>query len=756
MNENVDVNANETQPNTTEFLVIYSIRYKNMLKTLFSIALFLFALLSKAQNNELTIAEIWSGELTPRSIKKVYPMNNGRHFTMLKHDNAGALINLFSYKAYKKIKTIIHSKDIDSLEGFSSYKFSPDEKLILLTTKESKIHRYSKKAIYYLYSIKKKTATKVFDKKIQEPTFSPNGKHIAFVFKNNLYIRDLDKNEVIQITKDGKKNEIINGISDRIYEEEFKLVRAFEWSKDSKFIAFIRFDEREVKQVSIPIYGQKENSYPSMITFKYPKAGEKTSKVSLHYYSLNSKKIYALDLNRNDEFYIPKLIVTSSPSYFAAFISNRHQNELDMIRFNAQTGEVKKIFIEKDSAYVNASDLDILFLKNGNFIWKSDRDGFTHLYLYDEEGNVLNQITKGTWEVTELYGVNKKNEVFYQSTKNGSINRGIYKSGIYSGKMEALAEENGISSAEFSKNFRYFIHEFSNSSSPPIYTSRSSKTKKILKIIEDNHDLKKKAKAYALPQKEFITIRNKSGVPLNAWIIKPPNFDPNKKHPLFMYVYGGPGYQTVKNIWRGIDKEYWYQYLATKGFVVASVDNRGTGGKGRDFKKMTYLRLGKYEIEDQIDAAKYLGSLSYIDANNIGIFGWSYGGYMATLALTEGADVFKIGIAIALVSNWKYYDSIYTERYMRTPQENEKGYKESSPVYYANKIKGHYLLIHGSADDNVHYQHAMQMAKALVEANINFDMHIYVDEDHGIYGRRARENLFRKMTQFIFRHLKPH
>ena len=727
-----------------------------MKKNLFFIVSLLFIFFTKGQNNKLTISKIWSGELNPKSINRIHSMNDGKHFTSFKYDHLGTSVNLFSYKKFKQLKTIVHSKDIEGVRFFSGYKFSPDERLVLLTTEESRIYRHSVKGIYYIYNRKKKTATKVFDKKIKEPTFSPDGKYIAFVFENNLYIRNLNTDEITQITKDGKKNEIINGISDWVYEEEFGYVRAFEWSKDSKSIAFIRFDEREVKQVNIPIYGEKKNNYPKLMTFKYPKAGEKNSSVRLHYYSLDSKKTSSVDLNRNDDLYIPKLRATSDPNSFAAFISNRHQNEVDMIEFNTRTGEAKKIFTEKDNAYVDTSDLYILFLENGNFIWKSDRDGFTHLYLYDKEGNVLNQITKGDWEITDIYGVNNENEVFYQSTKNGSINRGIYKSNIHSGEMETLVSEKGTSSAEFSKNFKYFINTFSNSITPPIYTLRNSKTKRILKIMEDNQLLKKKVEAvYALPQKEFITIKNKNGTSLNAWMIKPTNFDANKKYPLFMYMYGGPGYQTVKNIWGGLGREYWYQYLATKGFVVVSVDNRGTGGKGRDFKKITYMQLGKYEIEDQIDAAQYFGSLPYIDADEIGVFGWSYGGYMASLALTKGADVFKLGIAVAPVSNWKYYDTVYTERYMRTPQENKKGYQDNSPIYHANKMKGHYLLMHGSADDNVHYQHAVQMAKALVQANVDFDMHTYTDKNHGIYGGKTRMHLYRKMTQFIFQHLKP-
>jgi dipeptidyl-peptidase-4 len=581
---------------------------------------------------------------------------------------------------------------------------------------------------------------------VQEPTFSPDAKKIAYAKGNNLFIYDIDSQSNTQVTNDGSKNTIINGITDWVYEEEFAFVRAFDWSKDSKKIAFIRFDESQVPEFSMSIF--KKDLYPKTETFKYPKAGEKNSQVTLHLYDVDAKSTKKVDLSQYNDFYIPRIKWTNDANVLSAQVLNRHQNNLDLLFIDGNTGAEKVVLNEKDKAYVDITD-NLTFLKDNSFIWTSEKDGFNHIYFYDKTGKLKNQVTRGNWEVTNYYGFEEKTKtIFYQSVEGSSINRAVYKINLNGKNKIKLTQNTGANSATFSPNFQYFINTFSTASQPTIYTLNESKTGKQIQVIENNEALASKLKSYGLPQKEFFVLKTEKGNELNAWIMKPKDFDSSKKYPVFMIQYSGPGSQQVVNQWGG-SNEYWFMMLTQQGYIVACVDGRGTGFKGADFKKVTQNQLGKYEVEDQIDAAKVIGNYPFVDKSRIGIWGWSYGGFMSSNCILKGNDVFKMAIAVAPVTNWRFYDTVYTERYMQTPQENPSGYDTNSPINFVDKLKGKYLLIHGSADDNVHVQNSMQMMEALIQANKQFDSQIYPDKNHGIRGGKTSIQLYHKMTTFI-------
>ncbi|MFV5699596.1 S9 family peptidase [Flavobacterium sp. ZT3R17] len=711
-------------------------------------ALLLFLCFTVFGQQKITIDEIFNGAFTAKGMDELKSMKNTNQYTVLNFDQASSStqINLYDFATLKKNAVLIDTKDYKELPKIDSYAFDASEKNILLACNTNKIFRHSFTADYYLFNIGTKQLTKLFDFQIQEPTFSPDGKKIAYAKGNNLYVYDLASKKSTPITTDGKKNNIINGITDWVYEEEFAFVRAFDWSKDSKKVAYIRFDESQVPELSMSIFGK--DLYPKIETFKYPKAGEKNSLVSLHIYDANTNVTQKVNLGNYNDFYIPRIEWTNEANVLSVQVLNRHQDNLDLLFIDGNSGAAKVVLNEKDKAYVDVTD-NLTFLKDNSFIWTSEKDGFNHIYVYDKAGKLKNQVTKGKWEVTKYYGFDEKtNTVFYQSVENGSINRDIYRIGLDEKNKVRLSKNVGTNAATLSPNFQYYINTFSSAIQPTTYTLNESKTGRQVKVIENNEALASKLKGYSLPAKEFFVLKTEKGNELNAWIMKPKDFDSTKKYPVFMIQYSGPGSQQVVNGW-GSSNEYWFMMLAQQGYIVACVDGRGTGYKGADFKKVTQKELGKYEVEDQIDAAKVIGNYSFVDKSRIGIWGWSFGGFMASNCIMKGNDVFKMAIAVAPVTNWRFYDSVYTERYMQTPQENASGYDENSPINYVDKLKGKFLLIHGSGDDNVHVQNSMQMMEALIQANKQFDSQIYPDKDHGIKGGKTRIQLYTKMTNFI-------
>ena len=713
------------------------------------IAAFLFLCFSVVAQEKITVESIYSGAFRAKGMDELQSLKNTNQYTVLNFDRASRSmqIDLYDFATLKKVATLIDSKNHKELaEGIDSYVFSADEKMILIANSSIQIFRHSFTADYFLYDTTTKNLTKLFDFQVQEPTFSPDGKKIAYAKENNLYVYDIATKKSTQITNDGKKNAIINGITDWVYEEEFAFVRAFDWSADSKKLAFIRFDESEVPEFSMSIF--RKDLYPTVETFKYPKAGEKNSTVSLHIYDVATASKKDVNLSNYSDFYIARMKWTKDGNVLSVQVLNRHQDNLDLLFIDGNAATTKVVLNEKDKAYVDVTD-NLTFLKDNSFIWTSEKDGFNHIYLYDKTGKLKNQVTKGNWEITNYYGFDEKtNTIFYQSVENGSINRDVYRIGIDGKNKTRLTSQTGTNTATFSPNYQYFINAFSSATQPPIYSLNESKTGKSVQVIENNEALAMKLKAYDMATKEFFVLKTTKGHSLNAWMIKPKDFDASKKYPVFMYQYSGPGSQQVNNDWNSAD-DFWFAMLAQQGYIVACVDGRGTGFKGAEFKKCTQKELGKFEVEDQIDAAKVIGSYSYVDASRIGIWGWSYGGFMASNCIMKGADVFKMAIAVAPVTNWRFYDSIYTERYMQTPQENASGYDDNSPINHVDKLKGKFLLIHGSADDNVHVQNSMQMMEALIQANKQFDSQIYPDKNHGIFGGKTRIQLFNKMTNFI-------
>jgi len=716
-----------------------------------SLFCFLASTFLTAQNKEFTLDEIWSGTFRTEGLDALHSMNNGQQYSVLNFDRASATttIDIYDYKTLEKVKTLVSSKDLD-LKYFSDYTFSKDENKILLAFEEESIFRRSSLGKYVVYDVSEKSIHSVANHKIQEPTFSPDGKKVAYGYQNNLYVKNLETNDVTQLTFDGKKNKVINGITDWVYEEEFGFVRAFDWNADSNKIAFIRFDESDVPEFSMDVYGK--DLYQTQTVFKYPKAGERNAVVSLHLFDLDKNKLEEVKVNKTyNDFYIPRIKWSHDANMLSAIYMNRHQNELDLWMIDASQNEAYLVVEEKDKAYIDITD-NLTFLKDKTFIWTSEKDGYNHVYHYSKKGKLINQITKGNWEVTEYYGYDSASDrIFYQSVENGSINRDVYSIKLNGTQKRRLTQNEGTNNADFSANFTYFINTFSSATTPYLYTLNDASTGKVLKTIKDNNDLKETLKAYTISEKEFSTI-SVNGNDLNMWMIKPANFDANKQYPLFMFQYSGPGSQQVANKWHSAN-DYWYQMLAQQGYIIACVDGRGTGLKGADFKKVTQNELGKFEVEDQIEAAKLLGARTYVDSSRMGIWGWSYGGFMSSNALFKGNDVFKMAIAVAPVTSWRFYDSIYTERYMTTPQENASGYDNNSPINHVDKLEGDFLLIHGTGDDNVHVQNTMRMVEALVQANKQFEWMIYPDKNHGIYGGNTRLHLYTKMTNFINRTL---
>nr|WP_121906474.1 S9 family peptidase [Ulvibacter antarcticus] len=700
-----------------------------------------------AQQKNITLEEIWGGSFRTEGLDVLRSLKNGEEYSVLNYDQTAkaSTVDVYDYKSGKKVKTLVNTNDLAGIEHIISYEFSKDESKLLLATELKQIYRRSSLGTYYVYDIKSKKLDLVSTNKIQEPTFSNDGSKIAYGFDNNLFIKNLASGKEQQITSDGKKNSIINGITDWVYEEEFAFVRAFDWNKDGSKLAFIRFDETEVPEFSMDVYGKE--LYQTQEVFKYPKAGEANAKVSLHLYDLASGQTSKVDLSQYNSYYIPRIEWTADKDVLSAQLTNRHQDTVDLIFVDASNNTSKLILKETDKAYVDITD-NLTFLNDNSFIWTSEKSGWNQIYYYDKTGKPVNQVTDGNWEVTNYYGFDQNTgRIYYQSTENGSTNRDVY-SVLRSGKNKVrLSTESGTNAADFSADFSYYIGTFSSSETPYVYTLNEAKTGKLVREIKNNNELKNKLATYKMSPKEFSTI-NVNGEELNMYTIKPQNFDPNKEYPLFMYQYSGPGSQSVANRWGGAN-DYWHQMLVQDGFIVVCVDGRGTGLKGRDFKKMTQKELGKYEVEDQIAAAEKLGALPYIDADRIGIWGWSYGGFMSSNCLFQGADTFAMAIAVAPVSSWRFYDTIYTERYMQTPQENPSGYDENSPISHVDKLEGDYLLVHGSADDNVHAQNTMRLVEALVQANKPFDWAVYPDKNHGIYGGNTRLHLYSKMTRFI-------
>ena len=661
--------------------------------------------------------------------------------------------------AEKPLDSLIDLKDVKDETGkqmnTGDYELSGDKKRIIFFNGREPIYRRSSKANLYLYDVATKKTIRLNEGKVLHATFSPDGTKIAYVKDNNLYLYDIGTATSKAITTDGKWNFIINGNCDWVYEEEFEFSQAYQWSPKGTYIAYYRFDESNVKEYNLTIY---DNQYNKDYRYKYPKAGDDNSKVEIHIYNIATGQDVKAQYEQGD-IYIPRIKWTLDDNSLVVFWMNRHQDNLKLLLTNAQTGVANQLYEEKNKYYVEIND-DWWFLKDGkNFLFTSEMNGFRHLYLYSLDGKTKTQLTKGDFEITDVNGVDEKNKIIYYTIAWPTpMDRTVFATDFSGNKPQRLTAGTGWHRIVFNDVFTQFYDYFSDLNTPQtvrLYHIGQNKKKGItieqVKVVNDNSKLRSKMEEYALGKAEFIRVPNSKGDTLNGWMLKPINFEANKKYPVLFCNYGGPGSQQVANRFGTVS--FWQQMLAEKGYIVVSVDNTGTGFRGEEFKKKTYLQLGKLEIEDQIDAAKYLGTLSYVDKENIGHWGWSYGGFMSSLAITKGADVFKAAIAVAPVTSWRFYDNIYTERYMRTPKENQKGYDENSPLNFVDKIKGKFLIIHGTADDNVHFQNSVQMVEAMVQKNIDFESAYYPNKNHGIFGGNTTFHLWSKMTNWLYQNL---
>lgn len=701
---------------------------------------------SIAQQKEITLEDVWTkGTFASKGVDGFNSMKNGKYYCA-QDDNENII--RYAFATGKATDTLVKAADL-KFEGVLiknfEYAWSPDEQKLLLQTNRKHIYRHSFAATVFVYDVTTKKVTRISNESLMLAEFSPNGQALAYVRNNDLFFYDLGAEKETRVTTDGKINNIINGSTDWVYEEEFALAKGFYWNRSGDQLAYYRFDESGVKEFEMAMYGKL---YPEQYKFKYPKAGEANSVIQVYTYDLKSGNRQLMDIGNEKDLYIPRVSWTKDNNTLCIQRMNRLQNKLELLLANSRTGTSRTIYTEENKAYIDIPE--VIFLNDGKtFLINSEKDGWNHLYQYDLNGKLIRQVTKGNWDIDQFYGIDEQKKMIYVSTSEvNSCDRYVYALSLDGKTKKQLTTRKGWNNATFNADYSYFLLSSSSLNIPPYYALCDASGKE-LRVLENNKELADKIKNYAISPAEMTSYKNAYGEDLNAFVIKPVNFDPGKKYPVLMYVYGGPGYQLAVNRWMGANY-FWFELLAQKGYMIVCTDGRGTGFKGEAFKKSTYLQLGKYEIEDQIYVAKELGKLPYVDPARIGMFGWSFGGYMSSLAITKGADVFKAAIAVAPVTNWRYYDNIYTERFMRTPQENGKSYDDNSPINHVDKIKGNYLLIHGTADDNVHFQNSVEMVDMMIKKGVRFDSEYYPNKNHGISGgKMTRYHLYDRMTRFI-------
>lgn len=733
------------------------------MKHLFSLFTFMAMALSAVAGDKVTLRDVMYGSFWPRTYAAIQPMADGVHFARMSDDRT--LILKGSFKNGEIVDTLFNAATAREFKErrIDGYQFSPDEKQILLQTRTRGIYRNSFTAEHYIYNRKNNKVEPLSQNGAQQvPKFSPDGTMIAFVRDNNIFlVKLLYDNAESQITKDGEFRKIINGIPDWVNEEEFMTNCSYDFSADSKMIAYIKYDESDVMMYDMPMYttAQSNDEYMDFCTpysFKYPVAGAANAKISVHSFDIKSKVTRKLNVNIPEEGYIPRIKFTKNPDVLAVLTLNRHQSEMEIQAVNPRSGTSKTILREKSDTYLNEKVYSDIHFFDNHFVMHSERSGYNHLYLYTLNGELVRPVTKGDFEVMHFYGWDSKNNEFYYSSNEGSpLRENVYKVNA-KGKKTRLSKKDGSNSAVFSKGMKYFINTYSSINTPHIVTANDN-SGKVLKTLIDNKELKAALEKYDMPSKEFFTFKTSDGVELNGWMIKPADFDASRKYPVIMFQYSGPYSQQVTDSWYigNYSNAMFESYMAGEGFIMVCVDGRGTGGRGTEFGKCTYLNIGKYEPADQVEAAKYLGTLPYVDENNIGIWGWSFGGYNTLMSMSQDEAVFKAGVAVAAPTDWRFYDTVYTERYMRTPKENKDGYDAGSAIVNASKLNGHLLLVHGTADDNVHLRNMINYTYALTQAGKKFETAIYTDSNHSIYyGSNTRYHLFEKIAEFFKANLK--
>ena len=724
------------------------------MKNLFAILLTM-ASFSLWGQQDITISDIYEkGTFRQKSVRGINWMKDGRYYSA----QQGNDIVKYDVTTGEQVETILKGANLQPSISFSSYSFSEDESKLLLMTERESIYRRSYRAEFYVYDLENNDLKKLSNGGKQSyARFSPNGTKVAFTRNNDLFYVNITDMSEVRVTDDGKFNHIINGSTDWVYEEELSFTRAFEWSGDGKSLFYLTFDESKVREYNMQVW-RNGQLYPEDYRFKYPKAGEDNAKVTATLYDLASRKKTPVDLGNDQEYYIARIKCTQSPTQFSLVRLTRLQNQLDILHVSSTDGSVNVVLSEKNQRYIDIDFVDELtYLKDGkHFLHASERSGYKHLYLYTVEGKLVNPITTGRWEVSSLEGIDesgRKAKVYFTSTEMSPLQRQFYVIDIQGKGKKTLRGEQGWHDINMSSDTKYYIDSHSSPSQPSIVSLSSTKKNERVKVLEDNSELRSRLEKYSLSPREFFTFKTVDGTDLNGYMIKPPGFNDSNQYPVLVFQYSGPGSQMVRMNYASGSNDYWHQMLAQKGYIIAVIDPRGTGGRGEKFKKMTYKELGKFESQDHIAGAKYLDGLPYVDGSRIGIWGWSYGGYMSSLAMFKGEGLFKAAIAVAPVTNWRFYDTVYTERYMAKPQDNGSGYDDNSPVSHSQKLEGNYLLIHGTGDDNVHFQNAVVLQNKLIAEGKQFDSFYYPDRAHGIYRDGARPHLFTLMTTWVLENL---
>ncbi|MDR1561687.1 MAG: S9 family peptidase [Dysgonamonadaceae bacterium] len=697
---------------------------------------------------QITLDDIIGGRFSTKGVGGLRSLPDGEHFTRLSEDRK--MILRYAWKTQQIVDTLFdvakaRETRLDKIEG---YEICQTGLRIVVWKDVEHIYRHSWKADFYDYDVRRNFLKPLSDQKgkLRLPTFSPDGRMCAFVRDNNIWLKKFDYDTESQVTTDGEYGRIINGATDWVYEEEFGTTKLMSWSADSKFLAFVKTDETDV-----PLHRFQDfdgSLHPGFYEYKYPKPGETNSTVAAYIYDVDTKKIKKMDVPLDRDGYIPEIRFTEHPEQLAVMTLNRHQNSFDMYYVNARSAVARLVLHDENERYIEPDRLRGIIFTRTHFLYVSEKSGYAHAYLYNINGIQERQITSGNWDLTAVYGINPVTQtLYYQSAEESPLRRAVYKIDA-KGVKTNLSQGKGTNSATFSATFSYYVNHFSSATTPDLITLHDERGKQ-LAVLADNSALRSKVADTGLPDKEFFTFINASGDTLNGWLRKPLNFDPTRKYPLLMTQYSGPSSQTVLDNY----EVSWDCSLAGLGYIVASIDGRGTGARGEEFRKCTYLQMGIAESDDQISGARYLGSLPYVDRDRIAIWGWSFGGYNVLMSMSRGGGIFRAGVAIAPVTDWRFYDSVYTERYMRTPQENEHGYNISSPVHLAADLKGRLLLVHGTSDDNVHFLNSTSYARALQESGIMFDQHIYPSKDHSIAGRSTRRHLYSLVIDFLNRNL---
>ncbi len=719
--------------------------------------LVLLCAISLAWADGLTLRDLTNGVYSQKGIYGVTPLLDGETYSQISADGKQIVVHSFRTGAETGVLFDVNNiKNRVKIDKIDSYLMSPDEKNILVGTETKGIYRHSKTAEYYIYNVKNRTLAHLSEGGPQEqPLWSRDGTMVAFVREGNLFlVKLLFNNSESQITKDGEFNKIINGKPDWVNEEEFSFARAFDFNADNTMIAWIRYDESEVPMFSFPWYKgmspEKKDyaQYPGSYDYKYPIAGAKNSVVGVYSFDIKSRAIRKMQLPIPSDGYIPRIFFTDDAEKLLILTLNRHQNQLDIYLANPRSTECRVIVREQAECYVPEQSVTSFKTVSGGFVLTSERSGYKHLYLYDLNGTLRRQLTSGDYEVKNFYGYDEKTGVtYFASNQESPLRKSVYRSDG-KGKVSRLStSQAGTNNAIFSTGFRYFINTWSDLGTPSV-TTLCDASGKTLKTLEDNAGLRQKLAGLRLGERKFFTFTTSDGIQLNGFMVLPPDFNPARKYPVVMLQYSGPGSQQVVDSWNAGNMGgcLYEQYLAQEGFISVCVDGRGTGGRGRAFEQCTYLKLGQLESRDQVEAAIWLGQQSYVDKDHIAIWGWSYGGFNTLMSMSEGRPVFAAGVAVAAPTSWRYYDTVYSERYMRTPNENGDGY-DVCPISRASKLSGSLLLVHGLADDNVHFRNAAEYTEALVQADKDFRELTYTNRNHSIYGGNTRAHLFRQITQ---------